>query len=74
LPSLARATRDDTYFGFLTFFCGLAGRERAIALTMIWFILIMALGNVFMSRYGLIQLLQGKPEEGISGLFRQKTA
>lgn len=68
------ATLCDAYFAFLTFFCWLAWRERAIALKIIWFILIMALGNIAMSLYVLIQLFQSKPDETISGLFRQKTA
>jgi hypothetical protein len=68
------ATLYDAYFGFLTFFCWLAWRERAIAPKIIWFILIMALGNIAMSLYVLIQLFQSKPDETISGLFRQKTA
>lgn len=68
------ATFYDAYFGFLTFFCWVAWRERAIALKIIWFILIMALGNIAMSLYVLIQLFQARPDETISGLFRQKSA
>jgi hypothetical protein len=64
----------DAYFGFLTFFCWLAWRERAIALKIICFILIMALGNIAMSLCVLMQLFQAKPDETICGLFRQKTA
>jgi hypothetical protein len=34
----------------------------------------MAGGNIAMSLYVLIQLFQLKPEENVSGLFRQKAA
>jgi hypothetical protein len=68
------ATLYDAYFGFLTFFCWLAWRERALAIKLVWFVLIMALGNIAMSLYVLIQLFQLKADEGVAGLFRQKTA
>jgi hypothetical protein len=67
------ATLYDAYFGFITFFCWLAWREKSIRVKAIWFILIMGLGNVAMSLYVLIQLFQLKPEESASALFRQKT-
>ena len=68
------ATLYDAYFGFLTFFCWLAWRERSLALKIIWFVLIMTLGNIAMSYYVLLQLFALKKEQGIDGLFRQKTA
>jgi len=68
------ATLYDAYFGFITFFCWLAWRERAMAVKIVWFVLIMALGNIAMSLYVLIQLFQLKADEGVAGLFRQKTA
>jgi Protein of unknown function (DUF1475) len=68
------ATLYDAYFGFLTFFCWLAWREGGLALKIVWFVLIMALGNIAMSLYVLIQLFQLQPDEGVAGLFRQKTA
>lgn len=67
------ATLYDAYFGFLTFFCWLAWRERSTAIKVGWFILIMGLGNIAMSLYVLIQLFRLKPEQGVSGLFQQKT-
>jgi Protein of unknown function (DUF1475)/XK-related protein len=67
------ATLYDAYFGFVTFFCWLAWRERATGVKIVWFVLIMALGNIAMSLYVLIQLFQLR-DEGVSGLFRQKTA
>lgn len=70
----AMATLYDAYFGFLSFFCWLAWRERSPGVKVFWFVLIMALGNIAMSLYVLIQLFGLKSEENVSALFRQKTA
>src|SRR5713226_3582439 len=70
----AMATLYDAYFGFITFFCWLAWRERTIGIKILWFVLIMALGNIAMSLYVLIQLFALKPQEGVDALFRQKAA
>ena len=70
----AVATLYDAYFGFITFFCWLAWRERALASKIVWFILIMLLGNIAMSLYVLIQLFQLKSDEGVAALFQQKAA
>jgi hypothetical protein len=68
------ATLYDAYFGFLTFFCWLAWRERSLALKVVWFVLIMALGNIAMSAYVLLQLFSLKNEQGVGALFQQKAA
>lgn len=68
------ATLYDAYFGFLTFFCWLAWRERSLALKVVWFVLIMALGNIAMSAYVLSQLFSLKNEQGVGALFQQKAA
>jgi hypothetical protein len=70
----AMATLYDAYFGFLTFFCWLAWRERSLGIKILWFVLIMAGGNIAMSLYVLLQLIKLKPEQSVSALFRQKTA
>jgi Protein of unknown function (DUF1475) len=79
LPSFAAspwamATLYDAYFGFLTFFCWLAWRERSPGVKVLWFVLIMAGGNIAMSLYVLLQLFGLKPKESVSALFRQKAA
>ena len=68
------ATLYDAYFGFITFFCWVAWRESLLGVKILWFVLIMAGGNIAMSLYVLIQLFQLKPEESVSRLFRQKAA
>jgi hypothetical protein len=68
------ATLYDAYFGFITFFCWLAWRERSIAPKIVWFVLIMVLGNIAMSAYVLIQLFTLKKDQGVGALFQQKAA
>ncbi len=70
----AMATLYDAYFGFITFFCWLAWRERSLALKVVWFVLIMALGNIAMSAYVLLQLFSLKDDQGAGALFQQKAA
>jgi Protein of unknown function (DUF1475) len=64
----AVATLFDAYFGFVTFFVWVCFKERSFAAKMIWFVLIMGLGNIAMSGYVLIQLFRLKSEEPLSSL------
>lgn len=50
------ATLADAYCGFITFYCWVFYKETSIASRLIWFILIMLLGNIAMSIYVLKQL------------------
>lgn len=68
------ATLYDAYFGFLTFFCWLAWREPSPTLKVVWFVLIMTLGNIAMSAYVLWQLFSLKKEQGGAVLFQQRAA
>ena len=52
------ATLFDTYWGFLTFYCWLAYKERAWVAKIAWLIAILLLGNIAMSIYLLIQLFR----------------
>ena len=70
----AMATLYDAYFGFATFYCWVAWRERSFAARGLWLMLVMGLGNIAMSAYVLLQLLALKPEEGVEALFRRKAA
>ena len=70
----AMATLYDAYFGFLTFFCWVAWRERSFATKVAWFVLIMALGNIAMSAYILLQLAGLKSEQSVAALFQRKPA
>jgi Protein of unknown function (DUF1475) len=67
------ATMFDTYFGFLTFFCWVAYKEVSNVSRIIWLIAILALGNIAMSIYMLIQLFRLPANAEIESLLlRQK--
>ena len=59
-----QATLADAYFGFVTFYVWVAYREPTIVRRIIWFVLIMTLGNIAMSIYVLIRLARMKPQYG----------
>lgn len=64
----AMATLYDAYCGFITFFVWVAYKERRLRSCILWFLLIMGLGNIAMSVYVLIQLFRlgpGEPAEKI---------
>ncbi|MEM0950719.1 MAG: DUF1475 family protein [Cyanobacteria bacterium P01_H01_bin.74] len=55
------ATLADAYCGFLTFYAWLFYRETAAISRLIWFILIMGLGNIAMAIYVLLIVLRLPP-------------
>ena len=59
----ACATLFDAYFGFLTFFVWVCFKERRVWSRILWFVLIMGLGNMAMSAYVLLQLFRLAPDE-----------
>jgi len=54
----AVATLYDAYCGFLTFYVWVLYKERRAAMRVLWFLLVMALGNIAVSLYVLIQLFR----------------
>ena len=52
------ATLFDTYFAFFTFFAWVAYKEASWARSLLWFVLIVLLGNIAMASYMLIQLFR----------------
>ena len=63
------ATLADCYFGFLTCYVWVAYKERAIWRRVVWFVLIMTLGNIAMSIYMLIQLRRWDASRGVESLL-----
>jgi hypothetical protein len=64
----AVATLWDAYFGFLTFYLWVVYKERPIWTRILWFVLIMGLGNIAMSLYVSLQLMRlraGEPVEAV---------
>jgi len=69
-----QATLADAYFGFVTFFVWVAYKEPGAVRKLIWFALIMCLGNIAMSIYVLIQIFRADRTKGIeSVLLREPT-
>ena len=64
-----KATLFDAYCGFLTFFVWVAYKEKTNTARLLWFVLIMAGGNIAMSIYVLRELFRLKPGEPLSSLF-----
>ena len=54
----AVATLYDAYGGFITFFVWVAYKERGASGRVLWFVLIMGLGNIAMSAYVLRELFR----------------
>lgn len=68
----AVATLWDAYFGFLTFYVWVVYKESKIWVRILWFLLIMSLGNIAMSLYVLIQLMRlGGDEPAETILWRR---
>lgn len=63
------ATLADAYCGFLTFFAWVAYKEARWSRRILWFVLIMAMGNFAMAAYVLIQLRALKPGRPLAQLL-----
>lgn len=64
------ATLFDAYFGFITFFVWVYFKERTLGARLLWFVLVIALGNIAMSAYMLRQLFKLKAGEPVAHIFR----
>ncbi|MBP1728716.1 MAG: hypothetical protein H6Q56_1089 [Deltaproteobacteria bacterium] len=69
-----RATLADAYCGFLFFWLWVAWREQSVAKSILWFVLIMTLGNISMAGYLLVQLRHIRSEENLDRLFSRKVS
>ena len=68
------ATLCDAYAGFLTFFAWVAYKERAAGARILWFVLIMALGNIAMAAYVLRELARLPEDAPIEALLLRRGA
>lgn len=64
-----RATLADAYCGFLFFWLWVAWREQSVAKSILWFVLIMALGNIAMAGYVLLQVRHWQSGDGVDVLL-----
>jgi hypothetical protein len=67
-----RATLADAYCGFLFFWLWVAWREQSVAKSILWFLLIMTLGNIAMAGYILLQVRRLQPEDGFEVLLLRR--
>jgi hypothetical protein len=67
-----RATLADAYCGFLFFWLWVAWREQSAAKAALWFVLIMALGNLAMASYLLLQVRRMQPGDSIEKLLQRR--
>jgi hypothetical protein len=63
------ATLLDAYFGFLTFYVWVFFKESRSLPRIAWFVAIMLLGNMAMSAYVLLQLLQLRPDQDAADIL-----
>ena len=70
----AVATLYDAYFAFVTFYVWVLYKERSVLSRIVWFVLIMGLGNIAISLYVLIQLMRLNPEEPAEAILWRRPA
>jgi hypothetical protein len=68
------ATLFDAYAGFLTFYVWVAYKERGPAARVLWFVLIMALGNIAMAFYVLRELARLPEDAPFESLLLRRGA
>lgn len=65
----ALATLWDAYFGFMTFYLWVVYKERKTWARVLWFVLIMGLGNIAVSLYVLLQLRQLRADDRVDTIL-----
>jgi hypothetical protein len=68
------ATLCDAYFGFLTFYLWVLYKEPRWLPRVAWFLAIMALGNMAMAGYVLLQLIRLRADQPASAILTARTA
>lgn len=69
-----QATFVDAYLGFLTFYVWVAWQEKRLIRRIVWFALIMTLGNMAMSFYVLLQIFRLPPQSNVSDLLTSRSS
>ncbi|MBV9493753.1 MAG: DUF1475 family protein [Acidobacteria bacterium] len=67
-------TLFDAYFGFLTFYVWVAYKERGWIARIVWFVLIMALGNIAMSFYMLLELYRVPADANVEAVLLRRAS
>ena len=67
-----KATLADAYFGFLTFFVWVTYKELHLWRKLVWFALIMLLGNFAISTYMLLELYKLQVGDTVGTLLTRR--
>lgn len=67
-----KATLADAYFGFLTFFVWVAYKELRLWRKLLWFALVMLLGNLAISAYMLFELYKLQNGDNFATLLTRR--
>ncbi len=68
------ATLFDAYFGFLWFWLWIVYKEASVGRSLLWLLLLFALGNLAMAAYVMIQLHRLQPGAGADALLLRQAA
>ncbi|WLT33574.1 DUF1475 family protein [Geothrix sp. PMB-07] len=66
------ATLFDAYFGFLWFWLWILYKEGHLGRSLLWLLLLFALGNLAMAAYVMVQLARLKRGDGVEALLLRK--
>jgi hypothetical protein len=69
----AMATLYDAYAGFVTFYIWVAYKEHGAGSRIVWFVMIMGLGNIAMSAYVLRELFRLPAGERVESILWRRT-
>ncbi len=67
-----RATLADAYFGFLAVYLWIAYKEPSWGRRVLWFVLLMLLGNIAIAVYLLLQLFRLPPSATVEDLLLRR--
>ena len=68
------ATLFDAYWAFVAFFVWVAWKEQSLAARLLWFVSLIALGNLAIAIYFLVQLFRVSPSspDALTTVFTQR--
>jgi hypothetical protein len=67
------ATLFDAYWAFITFYVWVAWKEQSLAARLLWFVAIIALGNIAMAAYMLRELFSVPAGGPLGDVFTRRT-
>jgi hypothetical protein len=66
------ATLFDAYWAFVTFYVWLAWKEQGLATRVLWFVAVIALGNIAMAAYLLRELFSVPASASLDAVFTRR--